>query len=161
MENLLAFIEFSQIQKHLMEKTEIESSRMIMEFPSNIPLSSILATKQSDDTMVDLKKKAHDIYEKYVSVGSEFEINISSDVRQKAANMFGDLHLLLDNKSITGQDIFDVIDGCKWEIWELLLGAQFRFRMQPEYDEFKLEEISEQSPTVEIVLSQSETNLSL
>ena len=138
MENLLAFIEFTQFQQYLMDNLDVESNQPRIIFPNNIPISMLLENKQSEHKMDDVKLKARGIYKKYVAIGCELEINISAESRNEAINLFEDIDLLLNNKGISGKDLFDVIDKCKWQIWQLLLGSYYRFLQQPEYNEFDL-----------------------
>ena len=160
MENLLAFIEVSQFQQYLVRELDVTSMVKLLTFPENIPKSIILQKKQSDDSMDDVKIKAHRIYQKYVAIGSEFEINIGAESRNDARNVLQDFNLLFDNKSVTAKDLFDIFEKCRWELWQLLLGSYFRFRKQPEYHEFDLIQVDGHSPTMEMCSSQSEINVS-
>ena len=136
MENLLAFIEFTQFQQYLIDNFDVETKQPTTEFPISLPTSIILEKKQSEKISDDVKMKAHLFCKKYVSAGGEFEINVSAEARNEAVNLLNDLDLLLNNKNVTEKDLFAVIDVCKWEIWRLLLGSYCRFKAQPEYNEF-------------------------
>ena len=137
MENLLAFIEFTQFQIYVKEKLEnIEqespSSKqsVLISFADNIPLSLILTENQSDDILQDLKIKAHNIYNKYIAVGSALEINISWEMRVKMIGILDDLELLISMNSIKIKDLFLIFDECKMEVWSLMLGSFFRFKSE-------------------------------
>ena len=136
MENLLAFIEFTQFQLYLKENMDVTIQMEPVRFPSNIPMSVILEEKKNESVVCDAKIKAYRIYEKYVAVGSEFEINVSFDARQKAVEILDDLDMLLENKKVTGNHLFQVFMDCSEEIWYLLMASYGRFRKQPEFKEF-------------------------
>lgn len=137
MENILAYIEFTQFQMYLRGEMNIAGSNdsttdisINVQLPSNIPLSVILEKKQSDDASEDLKIKAHQIYKKYVAFGSELEINVSWESREKVINILDDLERLSNNNGITINDLYPIFDDCKSEIWTLMLGSLFRFRSE-------------------------------
>ena len=115
MENLLSYIEFTQFQEMAMDQleekdndkdsTDPELNQMIR-LPSNIPLSAILEYKSpgacsnslespnKQQKKLELKIKAHYLYNKYIKVGSEFEINISGMQRDLIANMLDNLDFI-------------------------------------------------------------------
>ena len=154
MENLLAFIEFTQFQRYLTENMDVTVEADIIEFPSNIPLSAILEEKIDMNIVRDAKTKAFRIYQKYVAVGSEFEINVSYESREKAKSILSDLHKLLRDKRMTSDVLFKMFEDCRQEIWMLLIRSYWRFRSQPEFDEFDVIDLLE-IPPVAIHFSRS------
>ena len=128
MENLLSFIEITQFQIYTRDKAELEHGSDLITFPDNIPVSEILEEKQDDDELVDLKIKAHNIYKKYIAVGSELEINISWDARSKLIDILEDLPSLISMDGIRMNDLFIIFDECKSEVWQLMMGSFFRFQ---------------------------------
>eukprot|EP01084_Bolivina_argentea_P099121 178188_1 len=86
LECLLSLIEVSQFENYLINdeiheiKEEIinkVNGANFIDFSESIPMSSIV---ESTD---DLDAKAYKIYQKYIAVGSEFELNIPGDMKQK------------------------------------------------------------------------------
>ena len=158
MENLLAFIEFTQYQQYLKDNTGKFKRAKIMQFPKNIPMSIRLEKGNEEvnyNMITEAKIKAHRIYNKYVSSVGEFEINVSYDSRQKVVNILGDLDLLLNNDKITISELFVIFDDCKLEIWRLLMGSYSRFKQQPEYNDFENEHMNQSLPSFEIVTTDS------
>ena len=84
-----------------MDGDEISEHLYLINFPKNIPQSEIiepeeqipidLASDHDDVIIYDAKIKARKLYEKYIKPGSEFEINICSEEREKLCNLLGDL----------------------------------------------------------------------
>ena len=93
MEVLLSYIEFTQFQNYLTEIMDIKTKSKMkrIEFPSNIPISAIIETKESVKTSADgddeliaaAKIKAYKLHNKYSRIGAEFEINISYAERER------------------------------------------------------------------------------
>ena len=161
MENLLAFIEFTQFQQYLKGEMNAENNDADVDpikFANNIPTSLILEEKEdaNDDILYDAKVKAYRIYGKYVAVGSEFEINVSYESRNKARKVLYDLDSLLKKKRVTANVLFKVFEDCRQEIWMLLIGSYGRFQRQPEFKEFDPVNLIE-LPGVEIHFSRSES----
>ena len=103
-ECLLSLIEFVHFEKFLVDHAELSEVALeglwciedTLSFPESIPKSRIVcgagALFQDLDFNADgvdhvYYKIAHDLWAKYVAVGSELEINISSSLRRRAMNM--------------------------------------------------------------------------
>ena len=140
MENLLAFIELVQFKGYVQDKLNLTylktDNNLIMNFPSNIPFSAILEETESTVVIQDIKLKACRIYQKYVAVGSQYEINISGAERGILTQNLHNIDELLDNEQIKPSDMFTMFDNCIQEMWQLLGFSYTRFRTQPEYNEF-------------------------
>eukprot|EP01084_Bolivina_argentea_P142893 250999_1 len=99
MECLLAFLEISQYQQYVIKQNILNDKSVDftnyknIDFPSNIPLSSIIECNNDNDkdAIHDLKIKAHKIYCKYIKTNCEFEINISYTQREMFTNIFDNL----------------------------------------------------------------------
>ena len=78
------------------------------------------------------KIKAHKLYNKYIAVGSEFEINISSNERNNLRNILSNLESLLSyNINIT--DLMKLFESCKNEMIALQSHSLYRFKYTNEY----------------------------
>ena len=156
MEILLAFIEFTQFLEPILDTLNDENNNNIhlkkykkIILPQEIPLSSI------NDNNDNIKTKAYELYQKYVQVGSEFEvkcflmslfvtcvfqklilnkINVAYEQREAATELFDDFERLLENQSIKTYDIFNLYNSIRDELLILLDYSLKRFRRQTEYN---------------------------
>merc|ERR1712228_162369 len=90
-ECLLSFIEFWQYIEYL--KVNIRNKLETKEITDNDDKPYIALTVELPDTLVqskivtnldtDYKRKAYDLYTKYIVIGCAYEINISGHLRQK------------------------------------------------------------------------------
>ena len=150
MECLLSFIELHQYQLYLIEKQQEQSGNIDAEhelemdlditFPDNIPISFIIECDEGNidnydgDVVVNTAKlKAYKLYEKYISVGSEFEINISGLMREKIINIMDNKEKLMENTEITLKELFDIFNEAKSEMYQLLRVSLNRFSDQDDY----------------------------
>ena len=58
--------------------------------------------------MQDLKAKAHDMYCKYIKVGSELEINLSYGCRMRVAAVLDDLNMLYTMHNVSLHTLFHI-----------------------------------------------------
>eukprot|EP01084_Bolivina_argentea_P306071 528814_1 len=140
MECLLAFVEFSQYQDYANHRLEASVRRTKVQFPSNIPVSSIVGTTEavqmSDEQFVkDVKQKAHKLYNKYMTSSSEFEINIPYQQKLKATEMLEDEKKLVDGTSVTLGGLFAMFEAVNNEMYSLLQYSLDRLKYEPEFDE--------------------------
>mmetsp|Transcript_21500 Transcript_21500/g.34531 ORF Transcript_21500/g.34531 Transcript_21500/m.34531 type:complete len:500 (-) Transcript_21500:99-1598(-) len=119
-------------QKQATTRGEMFASLILAEC---VPRSSIIAddTVGSDDNIV--RVKATKLYNKYIKVGSEWEINICSDARQQMTVRFdayrsGDSKVDLDWSDAA---MYHVFDDCLTEMWQLLKCSFGRFMRKAEY----------------------------
>ena len=137
MECLLSVIEISQFQDYLMSndgnfkigadaRHKVRGSKIT--FPSNVPLSEFLCDAKKNNN--DIKIIIHEIYRKYISNGSEFEINIPSTIRSR----FNEINQKSD---IDWNDLMLLLEKCKQEMKILLMYSLTRFKATPQFDEVK------------------------
>ena len=147
MEILLSFIEFNQFQKYLIDNSDIDDSSKesleLIQFPSNIPLSEIIESQQTehhdnhgDNQLSVFKVKAHELFKKYIKPGAEFEINIKSDTRNKGYRLMNDLTEFLDY-NVNVNDLLTYFGSCKEEMHRLLLYSFTRFKSSKEFNEIE------------------------
>ena len=106
----------------------------------NVPTSMILETSSSmrsdvavdERTLHDAKKKAHLLYEKYIKIGSEFEINISASMRQELMDLLDDKDDLM-NSDIGLADMVLLFENPKKEMKMLLSYSFTRMRLTGQY----------------------------
>eukprot|EP01084_Bolivina_argentea_P254699 428254_1 len=133
-ETLLSYIEFQQYQEMVWQFVKDKNCEII-QLADNVPISAILESKYNDDKYIDMKTKAHYIYNKYIKVSSEYEINISGIQRDNIALMLDDLDLLLGNNDVLIDDIFKLFEECKMEMIELLRTSFNRFKYYVQFNE--------------------------
>ena len=91
----------------MLENSDIDgsfkNSLELIEFPSNIPLSEIIESEQTEyndnnglNQLSVFKVKAHELFKKYIKPGAEFEINIKSDTRNRGYRLMNDLNYFLE-----------------------------------------------------------------
>ena len=88
-ETILSFVEFVQFKQRLIDymKSDGEQSEFANHLLSeSIPKSSIVyndknAVKESEDAIGMFRDCAHLLFEKYIKIGAEFEVNISACLR--------------------------------------------------------------------------------
>eukprot|EP01084_Bolivina_argentea_P142894 251000_1 len=102
MEVLLSVIEISQLQMFLLDhinetNEQIEQvKKKMINFPQSVPISAIVRQDIKTDVFSDKSKIiAHDMYIKYIKIGSEFEINISGIERDKIISILDDKEFLM------------------------------------------------------------------
>eukprot|EP01083_Nonionella_stella_P125761 380406_1 len=127
MELLLSLVEFIQFKQLIYEQIQDTSTDPAadIELAKCIPQSSIV--HDSDD---ELEVKALKLYNKYVAVSSEWEINVHSAVRQQLVHRFeANYHAI----EWTPTALYIVFDDCLQEMMKLLRYSLTRFKTKPEY----------------------------
>lgn len=118
----------------------------IIQFPTSIPKSSILSesiqchellqlhmggysdeTSQSFDHLFDLKKRAHKLYHKYIKIGAEYEVNISSKMRDPIMDILNDFSTFA-TIDIYHQELILLFNEVKQEMKVLLEFSLSRFK---------------------------------
>lgn len=111
--------------------------------PNNIPFSKILSEKENDDKISHItanKRRAYRLYQKYIAVGSELEINISGADRTRISNLLCDKVTLMNNNDEKLIDkICDLFDTCRREMKCLMEQSFIRFKKETEYNQIKEE----------------------
>jgi len=162
---LLSFIEFNQFQQYIKELIENDTKTNrgdptlfngvlngyrhyvqesmnkleLTQFPSNVPVSEIIEQKQNenDEFLLGAKLKARELFNKYIKIGSKFEINISSYNREA-------LYHILENKdnlmtiNINYADLLLLFEPSKDEMSVLLSYSLTRFRFSADFENVKL-----------------------
>ena len=101
--------------------------------PKSLPQSKIVSL----DT--DFKKKAYDIYCKYICIGSEYEINIDGLLRKQFSDIMGnklnDEHNFQQfcSFNVTVKDMLDLYEQCCKEMYQLLMFSFSRFKTNRVY----------------------------
>ncbi len=101
-----------------------------------VPKSIIVCPKEEEDNSkskdLKLKKSAHKLYEKYIKVGSEFELNIISKLRNRfIASM--DNFEQFEKKKMTEEDFFDLFTPIINEMYSLQGYSFIRFVTSQEF----------------------------
>ena len=138
MECLLSYIEIVQFQRYVsqfIKDDAILKKYNLVKFPSVVPQSEIIEQEEEilndyggDERLLFAKMKAHKIYEKYIRIGSEFEINISSKERRKINKVVSNLELFLRSEKWEFVDLMDIYEVSKNEMWSLLNYSLKRLR---------------------------------
>eukprot|EP01084_Bolivina_argentea_P148361 259402_1 len=158
-ECLLSVIELGQFEKficELMKKHGTPTKLPTLQLEhviknSNIPTSDILenqerlqnfisesAASRSNSVIIELneaKLKAHKLYNKYIRIGSEFEINLPSYMRKQIANILGDVSKLVQNKDLQLTDLLLVFKSAKDEMKKYLNYSYTRWKQQKEFQQ--------------------------
>ena len=145
MECLLSFIEFTQFQNYLYGHIDNENKNndfvpdKRITLAENIPISAIIEQEEvlSDDGKDDFfvaqaKIKAHRLYNKYVRIGAEFEINISSTERRKIKNILESMDVLLD-ANVNINDLYIIFEECRESMIQWLQYSLTRMRYQSDF----------------------------
>ena len=96
--------------------------------------------KEIKDIKKKLKMCATSLYLKYIGIGSEFEINISWNMREKYINLFQQTNDKNNNKLLDKYDFDDYIDlydECCNDMFKLMKDSFDRFTKKNEYKKLK------------------------
>ena len=155
MECLLSLVEFTQYKQHAIQIFMIDDNEfqqdISFDFPADVPLSDIvygdisgvkseaMLRIESNSTgnasvsaplevnnMEIFKNKAHELYLKYVAMGSEFEINVSYRTRLGMDKIFGNYDKLMVLE-MSEMEMVKVFDKCIEEMTKLLISSRHRF----------------------------------
>ncbi len=139
---LQTLIELQQFQDYMIKCMNDDECNNILEdigssfinFPSNVPQSQYLDIEyNSESKLDDVKLKAHELYNKYLAIGSEFQININGVQRNELIQIFDYKEDLMKNNDISFKDIIMLFQGPKAEM-DMLLDYSFaRFKREFEY----------------------------
>ena len=164
-ECILSLIEFMQFKQLIFESRQVKPKSIrdfVITFPTSIPKSSIVY-----NTEETLRWKAEKLFVKYVEIGAEYEINVSSEVRNKLNNMFQSRtspnlflpmsseknplpnlirvisrgtspNLAEGNQTISNDKMYTVFDECIMEMIKLLDYSLSRFKAKPQSQKIKI-----------------------
>eukprot|EP00483_Globobulimina_turgida_P012289 UN12311 len=108
------------------------------EIPSNVPISDIIDSKDENEiieTLLSVKIRAHKLYEKYIKVSSEFQVNISGRMSDAIGAILSDLNVLKNNNEISLKDLVLLFDSPRYEMLLLLEFSFSRFKATNDFDE--------------------------
>ena len=88
------------------------------------------------DELTDVKKYGHKIYDEFVRVGCNFEINIAGGQRNAVKNIVGDYQQFMD-ANINANDLFVVFQECKDEIEMLIKYSLVRYKERNEFTQMQ------------------------
>ena len=124
-ECLLSLIEMQQFKSYLKEQLNVEYHVQIVELSPNCPRSQ-LVFKEETPTLDTFKEIAYEIYKKYVEVGSEFEINISSRMREELKVQMSDYDSWMAS-NVTQDELSWIFDDVMDQNIKLLNQSKDRF----------------------------------
>ena len=148
-ECLLSLIEFEQFKARAIDELHVETSERPITFASSVPRSEIThgiqswgtnsslrcfavdTSEENDNGKRNLKACAYQLYNKYVSSGSEFEINISGQMRAKYEALLADYSKWMDT-NISPKHLCGLFEEASSEMTSLLRSSCQRFVLQLE-----------------------------
>lgn len=126
-ECLMSLIEMQQFKSHLGEQLKVKNVKQIVEFAPGVPRSEIVFKEPAPD-LDFFKGAAYLLFKKYVEEGSEFEINISSRMRQDLVDMMSDReHWMSKENAMSAKDLSVIFDDAMREMVILLRQSTYRF----------------------------------
>ena len=90
-----------------------------------------------DKFVIHCKKCVYKLYQKYIAVGSSWEINLSFYVRRKVTDIAGDQTKLLENETIGIKELLFIYDECIYGVFSLMTDSYDRFRRTHQYRKLK------------------------
>ena len=133
-------MEFQQYQDYI--RNYIEDHDEFEDWPNvkrvrlfeNIPMSLIIESAENvpNQSIDDLflyqsKAKAYKLYQKYIKIGSEFELNIDSGKRRELYDVLDDFEELCSS-DLSLRDLYVLFESAKEEMIVLLTFSLNRFR---------------------------------
>ena len=88
-----------------------------------------------DEIIIEAKIKGYKLYQKYIKIGSEFEINISSQQRDNVIDEIDGLGQFLHRDDFGLNDMKYLFEASKDEMWKLLQYSFTRFRFTDEFND--------------------------
>ena len=98
--------------------------------PSTIPQSWVVYGK---DTEFDDRQRAHELWKKYIMVGSALEININSGDRHYYEHLLGDLETFRQNTEYVEEELIELFVPCCKQMISYLNSAFHRFEQSSVY----------------------------
>eukprot|EP01084_Bolivina_argentea_P131667 232384_1 len=154
MECLLCFVETIQYKFAFKKRCDLINCELIDDdmdvsqppMAEAAPMSFIVKTgfdciskyKQNDDPATVIKESKNvclKLFQKYIDIGSELEVNISYETRTRLKNKS------LSNKSFfmeantTANDLFKIFDDVSTEMFRLMHGAYVRFKTKTSFND--------------------------
>ena len=129
-ECLLSLIEFQQFKSHLIECLKIEdlsTKEIWFKLADCVPLSDIVHHEEGKD-LKSFRRRASELYEKYVMVDSDFEINIPDKMRRELQSLMGNESKWIEKSDISPVILANIFDGVMMEMKKLLKYSRLRFK---------------------------------
>ena len=149
-------VDLEKLSKHLVSKI------FEIDFPSNVPFSSIVFDKidQSLDDdfkkifsqylmtctnghdrdqlswMIETKLRSYKLYKKYIALGSEYEINVSYRTRQELIDKMDNLDEYIKQDSIDESELILMFKQSFHEMIHLIHGSFSRFKTSIHFAKF-------------------------
>ena len=83
--------------------------------------------------ILDAKMKSIELYRKYVAVGSEYQINLSTRTRERLTDRMDNSNQWIQNQTVSKMELFYLFDKCCQEMFYLLQGSFARFKEDPQF----------------------------
>ena len=140
MECLLSYLEMAQYRNAVFSVMmdmklmtgDCDIKRLPFNLPATVPQSSIVYSRPFNcgDTRYDfrqhIKRKAVLLFNKYIRVGAEYEINIASRLRKEITVLIGNCHKFMEN-DVTEKELLVIFDECCREMVVLMQDSFRRF----------------------------------
>ena len=127
---------------------ELLQTKCNIKLPHTIPNSDAFDQELFDVTHNDIndqttlilnsKKIAYKIYQKYVQVGADYEINVQSKTRKTLMRKMDNFEDWILNDQVDLLTLFHLFEQCFAEMVALLSGCLGRFRTSPAFKKFKM-----------------------
>eukprot|EP01084_Bolivina_argentea_P314772 545234_1 len=103
-----------------------KSHILLLRFPDEVPLSSILADERHDqmELVDDYKLKAFGVYNRYICNGCDMEININYQTRYTYTQLMQNL----DQHELSILDLYTLFDEAILEMYKLMQDSYKRFK---------------------------------
>ena len=132
-ECLLAIVEFTQFkQKIVDENPEIEFENDALELYGSLIKSSIVYRKTDLSDTINFESVGDALYNKYIRVGSEWEINIDYGNRCRYRDLFEN-----GIDTFDAQELYTLFDPCIDTMVSLIIPAFTRFKNGKKYQMIK------------------------
>ena len=106
-----------------MLSNKVPKSEIIFKENCNINNKSI-----NKDKIDYCKRIAIELYLKYIAIDSEYEINISSDMRNILIKYLDNSDTWMNNINVNENDLFILFDDCRSEVYKLMVFSFTRIK---------------------------------
>eukprot|EP01083_Nonionella_stella_P256415 878896_1 len=137
-EVVLAWMEMRQFSDYMytkcasLKETELSEITHHGSFANHIPKATIIYDKEGNDDMDGWKNMYVAIYDKYIAVGSAFEINISWELRERYANE-KDKNWNVDYKS--AKEVVNIFDPIIRQMQLFMHDSFYRFTFTADFEQ--------------------------
>ena len=153
-ECILSYIEFIQFQNYLIRQSKANdyeisqdalSKCTMLDIAADIPNSALVNQEQitqrssKEDNAAELeltiwRAKAHELYRKYIKVGSEHEINLAGSERSYFSDKMDDIDDFM-NSDISIDDLLILFESTKKAMRILLVFSLNRWKRRPSFNQ--------------------------